>query len=132
MSSLASSLQCIEAEVKQHMKVAIPHHDGEMTPCFEYTAGITIYEVHKNKVVSKTDFTLRSKEEFDRVRLLRDQGVSVLICSGILDTYEGLLTASGIRVISWVSGKAREVLRLFLQNKLAAGSARPGTQKVGS
>jgi predicted Fe-Mo cluster-binding NifX family protein len=114
------------------MKVAIPHHGGEVTPCFEYTAGIKIYSVRKNRVIAQTDFTLQSKEELDRVRLLRDQAVRVLICSGIQAAHEGLLLASGIRVISWVSGKVSEVLRLFLQNKLVPGSARLGAQGDGS
>lgn len=105
------------------MKVAIPNLGGEVTPCFEYTAGITIYDVHKNRVVARTDFTLRSEEELDRVRLLRDQGVSVLICSGIQAAHEGVLTASGIQVISWVSGTVNEALRLFLENALVSGSA---------
>lgn len=113
------------------MKVAIPHHDGEVTPCFEYTSGITIYEIRKNRVFAQDDFTLRSEEEFDRIRLLRDQEVSVLICSGILDAHEGLLTASGIQVISWVSGKTSDVLNRFLQGKLVPGSDRPGTQGAG-
>jgi predicted Fe-Mo cluster-binding NifX family protein len=113
------------------MKVAIPHHGEDVTPCFEYTAGITIYTIRKNRVVLEKYFALKSKEEFDRVRLLRDQGVSVLICSGIQDAHEGLLVASGIRVVSWVSGKTNEVLKLFLQNKLIPGSARQSVQKIG-
>ena len=114
------------------MKVAIPHHNEEVTPSFEYTAGITIYTVRKNKVVAQTDFALHSNQEFDRIRLLRDQGVTVLICSGIQDAHEQLLLASGIRVISWISGKVKEVLNLFLQNKLIPGSARPGAQRGSS
>ncbi len=114
------------------MKVAIPHHEGEVTPCFEYSSSITIYEIRNNRVFAQDDFTLRSEEEFDRIRLLRDQEVSVLICSGILDAHEGLLTASGIRVISWVSGKTTDVLHRFLQDKLAPGSDRPGTPATGS
>jgi predicted Fe-Mo cluster-binding NifX family protein len=112
------------------MKVAVPHHDGEVTPCFEYTAGITIYTVRRNRVVAQTDFTLQSKEELDRIRILRDQGVAVLICSGIQWAHEGLLLASGIRVISWVSGNVSEVLGLFLQNKLVPH--RPGKKEGGS
>ena len=108
------------------MKVAIPHHEGEVTPCFEYSSGITIYEIRKNRVYAQHDFTLRSKKELDRIRLLRDQEVTVLICSGILDAHEGLLTASGVRVISWVSGKTGDVLSRFLQGKLV-----PGTQADG-
>jgi predicted Fe-Mo cluster-binding NifX family protein len=114
------------------MKVAIPHHGGDVTPCFEYTAGITIYEIHKNRVVARTDFALRSKEELDRVRLLKDQGVSVLICSGIQAAHEGVLTASGIRVISWVSGRANDVLRRFLENTLVPESTRYEARDAGA
>jgi predicted Fe-Mo cluster-binding NifX family protein len=111
------------------MKVAIPNHKGEVTPCFEYTSGITLFSVSKNRVVARTEFVLQSKEELDRIRLLRDQGVTVLICSGIQNVHENLLRASGIRVIPWVSGKASEVLHLFLQNKLAPGQ--PGEKDIG-
>ena len=114
------------------MKVAIPHHGEDVTPDFEYAGGITIYEIHKNRVVAQTDFTLRSREKLDRVRLLRDQDVSVLICSGIQAAHEDLLTASGIQVISWVSGKANEVLHLFLENTLVPGSADCESQDEGN
>ena len=114
------------------MKVAIPHHGGEVTPRFEYTGGITIYEIRKNRVVAQTDFTLKSKEELDRVRLLKDQGVSVLICSGIQATHENVLTASGIRVISLVSGKVNEVLHLYLNNMLVPRSDRYEAQDEGT
>lgn len=108
------------------MRVAIPHHEGEVAPCFEYSAHFTIFSVTRNKVGTQTDFTLKSQKELDRVRLLRDQEVTVLICSGIQDAFEGLLLASGIRVLSWVSGTVSEVLGLFLEDKLVSGSARPG------
>jgi predicted Fe-Mo cluster-binding NifX family protein len=114
------------------MKVAIPHHGEEVAPRFEYTGGITIYEIHKKRVVTQTDFTLRSEEEMDRVRLLKDQGVSVLICSGIQAAHEDLLTASGIQVISWVSGKVNEVLHLFLENMLVPRSDRYEAQDEGT
>jgi predicted Fe-Mo cluster-binding NifX family protein len=110
------------------MRVAIPHHAGEVAPCFEYSAHITIFSIRKNRVVGQMDFTLRSKEALDRVRLLRDQRVTALICGGLQDAFEDLLLATGIRVISWVSGEVSEVLRLFLQNKLVPGSARLGAQ----
>ena len=114
------------------MRVAMPHHDGEVAPCFEYSARFTIFSISRNKVVSKADFVLQSQNELDRVRLLRDQGVTVLICGGIQDAFEGLLSASGIRVLSWVSGTINEVLSLFLEDRLIPGSARPGSARWAS
>jgi len=113
------------------MRVAIPHHAGEVAPCFEYSANITICTIRGNRVVDRMDFTLRSKEALDRIRLMRDQGVSVVICGGLQDAFEGLLCASGIKVISWVAGGVDELLELFLRDELIPGSARLGAGSLG-
>lgn len=103
------------------MKVAIPHHAGEVAPCFEYCARITIFTVRGGKVVRRMDFSLKSRRELDRVRLLRDQGVSYLICGGVQAAFENLLRAGGIKVISWVEGTVGDLMGLFLQNRLTSG-----------
>jgi predicted Fe-Mo cluster-binding NifX family protein len=114
------------------MRVAIPHHDGEVAPCFEYSAHFTVFSISRNRVIAQMDFILQSRKELDRVRLLRDQKVAVLICSGIQDALEGLLAAAGIRVFSWISGPVSEVLDLFLEDKLISGSARPRASRGAS
>ena len=106
------------------MKVAIPHYKNQVAPCFEATATITIFTVHRSKVVNRTRFTLQSREAFDRVRLLRDQGVGTLICGGLQSSFEDLLHASGIRVFSWVSGCVDDLLDLFLEGQLIPGAGR--------
>mgnify|MGYP005831553259 CR=1 FL=1 len=108
------------------MKVAIPHHAGEVSPCFEYSARIAIFTIRGGRVAGKIEFALQSKEAFDRIRLLRDQGVSVLICGGLQDAFEGLLRACGIKVYSWVAGTVDELLGLFLSGRLVSGTARLG------
>ncbi len=105
-------------------KVAIPHYQDEVAPCFEATAAITIFTVHRRKVVKKTSFSLQSREALDRVRLLRDQEVGTLICGGLQASFEDLLRASGIRVFSWVSGRVDELLVLFLEGQLIPGTGR--------
>lgn len=108
------------------MKVAIPHHAGEVSPCFEYSARMAIFTIRANRVVGKIEFALQSREAFDRIRLLKDQGVSVLICGGLQDAFEGLLRASGIKVYSWVAGTVEELLQLFMSGRLVPGTARLG------
>jgi predicted Fe-Mo cluster-binding NifX family protein len=75
-------------------------------------------------VVEKTDFALQSREALDRVRLLRDQGVGTLICGGLRSSFEDLLRASGIQVLSWVSGSVEELLELFIEDRLVPGTGR--------
>ena len=106
------------------MKVAIPHYKDQVAPCFEVTAAITIFTIRRNKVVEETGFTLQSREALDRVRLLRDQGVGTLICGGLRSSFEDLLRASGIQVLSWVSGSVEELLELFIEGRLVPGAGR--------
>lgn len=109
---------------KKEMRVAIPHYQDEVAPCFEATAAITIFTVHRRKVVKETRFSLQSKEALDRVRLLRDQEVDTLICGGLQASFEDLLRAGGIQVVSWVTGSVEELLGLFLEGRLVPGIGR--------
>jgi predicted Fe-Mo cluster-binding NifX family protein len=104
------------------MKVAMPHYKDEIAPCFEATANITIFTIRQNRVIDRTCFNLQSREALDRVRLLRDQEVTTLICGGLQSAFEDLLRASGIRVFSWVSGGMDDLLNLFLEGQLVSGA----------
>jgi predicted Fe-Mo cluster-binding NifX family protein len=109
-------------------KIAIPRFGEAVAPCFEYSATISIFTVRARQVIDQLDFRLKSQDPLDRVRLLRDQDVKTLICGGVQERFEYLVVASGIRVISWVSGSVDELLRMFLNGQLTPGNvatARP-------
>ena len=107
------------------MKVAIPRMGEAVAPCFEYCTTMAIFTVAESGAVDQVDFPLSSREPFDRVRLLRDQGVDTVICSGMQEVYEDLLQASGFQVISWVSGYVEDLLRTFLRGGLDPGTELP-------
>ena len=107
------------------MKVAIPHFEGAVAPCFEYSATISIFTVREGRVARQEDFALQSQRPLDRVRLLRDQRVSTLICGGVQGKFEELIRASGIHVISWVSGRSEELLWSFIRGELVAEQTEP-------
>lgn len=106
------------------MRVAIPRFGECVAPCFEYSATITIFDVKGQRVKGHTDFNLHSQNPFDRIRLLRDQGVQTLICGGVESRIEDVIQASGIRVLSWVSGNVDELLDLFIHGRLLPQSDR--------
>ena len=108
------------------MIVAIPRMGEMVAPCFEYCAMMAIFTVEENRVVDQIDFPLRSRDQFDRVRLLRDQEVNTLICGGMQDIYEDMVRASGFEVISWVSGTVEGLLDMYLRGQLVPGTELPG------
>ena len=107
------------------MKVAIPRMGETVAPCFEYCATMAIFEIAEDGVIEQVDFPLRSREPFDRIRLLRDQKVDTVISGGIQAFFEDLLKASGFEVITWVSGIVDELLALYLRGELVSGTELP-------
>ena len=108
------------------MKVALPRMGETVAPCFEYCATMAIFDVSETGAVEQVDFPIRSREPFDRVRLLKDQGVDTVICGGMQACYEDLLRAAGLEVISWVEGSVDDLLALFIRGDLEPGSELPG------
>ena len=100
------------------MKIAVPRYEEEVAPCFDYSVTIVVYTAVNKKIVSQKEFTISSQWPVDRIRLLRDQGVDVLICGGIQDRFEDMVRGSGIEVISWVSGRVEDLLEQYLDKKL--------------
>ncbi len=109
------------------MKVAIPRFQESVAPCFEYSATIAIFTIEEKRIVEQIDFPLRSKDPFDRVRLLKDQNVNTVICGGVRERYEDLLKTNGIQVISWASGPVESLLDLFMRGSLVPGKTQRST-----
>ena len=104
------------------MKVAIPRMGETVAPCFGYCSTMAVFTIEDGAVVNQIDFPLQSREPFDRVRLLRDQDVAVIICGGVQDVHEDSLRANGIEVISWVSGNVDDLLQLLAHGQLVPGA----------
>ena len=92
------------------VRVAVPRFGENIAPCFEYTTTIAIFTVVNGVVDSQADFILQSRERLDRLRLLKDQNVQVLVCGGIEAHFEQMVEAAGIEILSWMSGTVDEVL----------------------
>lgn len=107
------------------MRVAVPRMGETVAPCFEYCATMAVFTIQDGRVIDQVDFPLRSREPFDRVRLLRDQSVDTVICGGMQDFYQDVLKASGFEVVSWVSGCVEDLLDLYLRGRLVPGTELP-------
>jgi len=83
---------------------------------------MAIFTLDGGTIVDQFDIALRSRDPFDRVRLLREQHVDTIICGGIQKTYGEALRATGIRVVSWVSGSVDDLLALFMSGQLTPGA----------
>ena len=104
------------------MKVAVTYENGEIFQHFGRTEQFKVYEIQDGKVVSSEVVGSDGKGHGELVGVLRQLGVSVLICGGLgMGARQGL-EASGIRVCSGNSGSA----------DIAAGKFADGTLEMCS
>ncbi len=96
-----------------------------IAPCFEHCSTMAVFQTDPVGGLDQIDFPLRSRDPFDRVRLLRDREVDCVICGAIQDVYEDILRISGFEVISWVSGFVEDLLTLYLRGHLQSGAMLP-------
>ena len=109
------------------MKIAVPRKGDTVAPCFGHCAMMSIYTITDGQVTASVDFPMQSHDPLDRVRLLRDQKVETIICGGVQEYLENCLNASGINVISWVSGPVDGLLDLFLRGQLVSRQEHPAS-----
>jgi len=112
------------------MRVAIPRFGENVAPCFEYSATIAIFTIQARKILKQVDFNLCSKETLDRFRLLLDQNIDVLICGGMQDVIEDLVTANGIEVISRETGSVEHLLSQFIESEACRQMELTGRKKM--
>jgi predicted Fe-Mo cluster-binding NifX family protein len=107
------------------MKVAIPHLDDNVAPCFEAASSFVIAVVEEARVVSRQQARCTAAEGHKRIQLLQVHGVSLLVCNGIESLYEDMLTASGVTVIKSVSAPVDVALQQLLVGQLTVESPSP-------
>ena len=110
-------MQCLKCMNK---KVAIPRMMDSISPCFEASSCFDIIVITNSKVESTQQVTSTDSEGHKKIHLLQLHRVDVLICNGIKDLYQNMLTASGIEVIKNISDKIDNVVKHYLSGELIA------------
>jgi predicted Fe-Mo cluster-binding NifX family protein len=100
------------------VKVAIPTFNSRVSPRFDFAAKVLIATVETGNVVDREYHSLINLNTIRRGTLLREQGVTVVICGGISNFSVRLLSDNGIKVIPMVAGEIEDVLEQFVVGHL--------------
>jgi predicted Fe-Mo cluster-binding NifX family protein len=109
------------------MWVAIPHHQGRVSPVFDVASRLTLMQVKGRRELERREVILFETRPDGIARNLAELGVDVLICGAISQLLERLLHRDGVRVVAQVCGEVEAVLKAFLGRTLNAPEFRlPG------
>jgi predicted Fe-Mo cluster-binding NifX family protein len=99
------------------MKIAIPTYKDDIAPCFEAACYFLIVATDGRRETSAKIVQCSDSGGIGRVRFLRDNDITTLICNGIKGHFRGMLQAAGVAVISNIGYPAREALDLYMNGK---------------
>ncbi len=100
------------------MRIAIPIWGDKVSPVLDSASRLMIIETEDRNVASRFEIYLDEHNLSRRFFRIQNMEIDVLICGAISHDFSRLLTASGVNIISEISGQVEEVLKAYLKGEL--------------
>ncbi len=114
------------------MKAAFAAWDDRLAPVFDVARQIHIVEAEHGKVLRETTEALPDDTPAHRALRLAELGAGTLVCGAISRPLHEMICAYGIRVIPFVAGDLREIIRAWITDSLdGTAFAMPGCCRRG-
>jgi predicted Fe-Mo cluster-binding NifX family protein len=114
------------------MKAAFATWNDRIAPVFDVAREIRVVDAESGRITGESRETLSSDLPVQKALRLAELGVDALICGAISRPLHAMISGYGIRVIAFVAGDLREVIRAWLKGRLTSQSfAMPGCWRRG-
>lgn len=108
------------------MKVAFAIWNDRIAPVFDVARQVHIVAAEAGHIIGETRETIADDVPLKALGLT-ELGAGALVCGAISRPLQSIIESYGIRVIPFVSGELREVIRAWLSDTLESGLfAMPG------
>jgi predicted Fe-Mo cluster-binding NifX family protein len=109
------------------MKTAFAYWDKRIAPVFDIARQIHVVETESGRITGEAREVIANDLPAIKVLHIVDLGINTLVCGAISSQFHAMITASGIRVISFVAGDLRKIIKAWLDGNLESGKfAMPG------
>jgi predicted Fe-Mo cluster-binding NifX family protein len=99
------------------MRIAISIWEDKISPLLDTASKLLIIENKTQKESSRYEVHLLKQDISKKCRFMQSLHIDVLICGAVSRQFSEMLKASGIEVISGISGPARDVLETYQQGQ---------------
>ena len=96
------------------MRIALSIWEDKISPVLDTAAKLLIVD-NDNHRESRFEAHLLEKDISQRCAFIRSLGIDVLICGAVSRHLIKMLTASGIEIVSGISGHIEDVLQAYYQ-----------------
>ena len=103
------------------MKIAVPIFGERVAPRFDCATSFRILTCDNGEIKKSEDVVLASTKSLERINLLFNLGIKILICGAINEFALRMFTEKGINVIPWIIGDVQKVINSYLKGDLKPG-----------
>ena len=103
-------------------KTAFAHWDGRIAPVFDVAESVLVVESEGDKLLSETEARMPSDTLAGKAASLGRLGVEALVCGAISKILLEIIAARGIRIVPFVAGELKMVIRAWLGGELSGPS----------
>lgn len=103
------------------MRIAIAHWGERISPVFDVTDNLYVFEIEGTREISRERRSLVSRNPFQRALEVSGLGVDLVVCGALSHVQETALTRAGIQVAGFICGDVEAVVHAFLNGRLADG-----------
>ena len=100
------------------MKIAIPIYNDSVSNVFDFAHRLLLVDIENGKETKRSEVALESRLLPQRVGQLKSLGVDILVCGAISRVLANTVTASGIQLLPYVTGRVDDILQAYLAGQL--------------
>lgn len=105
---------------KKDFKIALPIFEGRIAPRLDNAWKMLLVSIEDGKVKEEEEVRVIGLHPLKMSFWLKQEGVSVVICSGIDEICSRSLIENGILIFPRIAGSAREAVRSYLDGSIAS------------
>jgi len=100
------------------MNIAIPVYNGNVSNVFDFAHRLLVVGIEGGRETNRSETELKNLSLPQRAGRLKALGVDVLVCGAISKVLANMITASGIQLLPYVTGRVDNVLQAYLNGQL--------------
>jgi predicted Fe-Mo cluster-binding NifX family protein len=99
-------------------KVAIPLFGDRISSRLDCSECILLVDIDRGRIITRQEMRWAHTNFIEKIHLLHEEDVKVLICGGLTEACSNMLRDAGIGVLPWIRGNVEEVLCKFVNGTL--------------
>jgi predicted Fe-Mo cluster-binding NifX family protein len=94
--------------------IIIPHFGERISPRLDYAEDFQLLTIENHEVIKVESIKIITKSRLERINRIIRVNPDLIICNGLTERCYVELTKSKIRVIPWMQGEVKDVLKNYL------------------